>query len=131
MKVLSARLHSIIGVIVGVALLLAPNVFAFSDVGGAAVMVPRVLGVLIILSELFVRGSFSNMGVVSMRTHVVLDVIAGLLLALSPWLFGFADEKVNAWLPHLVVGLAVVGYALITRTEAEDAHGTNFLDNNE
>lgn len=119
MKFLSPRTHSIIGFIVGIALLLAPNIFGFSDVGGAAVMVPRILGIIIILSELTVRGSFSGIGIVSMRAHIALDVVLGAFLALSPWLFGFADEEANAWVPHLVVGIVIIGYALVTQTDTE------------
>lgn len=117
MKFLSPRVHTIIGFIVGIALLVAPNLFGFSEVGGAAVTIPRILGVIIILSELTVRGSFSGMGVVPMKLHIAMDVIMGAFLAASPWLFGFADEEANAWVPHLVVGLAIVGYALVTRTD--------------
>lgn len=117
MKFLSPKVHTIIGFIVGIALLLAPNLFGFSDVGGAAVMVPRLIGAIVVLSELTVKGSFSGMGIIPMKLHIMSDVLMGLVLAASPWLFGFADEEANAWLPHLVVGIAMVGYALATRTD--------------
>lgn len=117
MRFISPWAHSVIGFIVGVALLFAPNIFGFSDIGGVAVWLPRVLGVIVILSELTVRGSFSGMGVVPMRTHIVTDVLMGLLLALSPWLFGFSDEATHVWTPHLIVGIVMVAYALATRTD--------------
>ena len=116
MKFISPRAHSIIGTLVGLALIVAPNIFGFSDVGGAAVMVPRVIGIIVILSELTVQGSFSRMGFIPMKTHIVLDVLMGALLALSPWLFAFSDTETNAWVPHLVVGLVMIGYAVVTRT---------------
>jgi hypothetical protein len=119
MKFISPRVHTIIGFIVGVALLLAPNIFGFSDVGGAAVLVPRILGFIVILSELTVQGSFSGIGKVPMKMHIMMDVIMGLFLAASPWLFGFSDEEANAWVPHLVVGLAMLGYALATRNNPQ------------
>ncbi len=116
MQFISPRAHSIIGFIIGVTLLLAPNIFGFSDVGGAAVSIPRILGIIIILSELIVRGSFSGLGAIPMRVHIPVDVVLGAFLALSPWLFGFSDEGTNAWLPHLLVGIVIIGYALLTRT---------------
>ena len=116
MKFISPRAHSIIGTLVGLALIVAPNIFGFSDVGGAAVMVPRVIGIIVILSELTVQGSFSRMGFIPMKMHLVLDVLMGALLALSPWLFVFSDTETNAWVPHLVVGLVMIGYAVVTRT---------------
>lgn len=122
MQFITPRVHTIIGFIVGIALLLAPNIFAFSDVGGAAVMIPRIIGVIVILSELTVRGSFSGLGFIPMRMHIVTDVILGLFLAVSPWLFNFANEDANAWVPHLVVGLAMIGYALATNPDAGDSN---------
>lgn len=121
MKFLSPRTHSVIGFIVGIALLLAPNIFGFSDVGGAAVIIPRILGVVIILSELTVRGSFSGFGVIAMSAHIAMDIALGAFLALSPWLFGFSDQEANAWAPHLVVGIVIMGYALATQPNTEDA----------
>ena len=121
MKFLSPRTHTIIGFIVGLALLVAPNLFGFADVGGAAVMVPRIIGVIVILSELTVIGSFTGKGFVPMKLHIMMDVLMGAFLALSPWLFGFSDEEANAWVPHLVVGIAMVGYALVTRTNNEES----------
>lgn len=117
MKFISPRAHSIIGFVVGVALLFAPNVFGFSDVGGAAVWLPRVLGVLVILGELTIRGGFSGVGFAPRRAHITMDVFMGLLLALSPWLFGFANEAANAWVPHLLVGIVFVLHALATHTD--------------
>lgn len=114
MKFLSARTHTVIGLIVGLALLLAPNLFGFSDVGGAAVMVPRIVGIFIILSELTTTSELSLIKLVPMNIHVLTDYMTGLFLALSPWLFGFADQEANAWIPHILVGILVVGYALAT-----------------
>jgi ACR3 family arsenite efflux pump ArsB len=120
MKFLSPRTHTIIGFIVGLALLLAPNIFGFNDVGGAATTIPRILGIIVLLSELMVKGSFSGMGIVPMNMHLAMDVILGTFLAISPWLFGFSDQGTNAWLPHLIVGLLIVGYVPMTRTNEEE-----------
>jgi hypothetical protein len=120
MQFLSMREHTILGTLVGVVLLFAPNIFGFNDVGGAAVTIPRILGIIIILSELTVRGSYSGMGFVSSKLHIAIDVLLGVFLAISPWLFSFSGEKSNAWVPHLVAGILIMGYALVTRT-SEDA----------
>jgi hypothetical protein len=48
----------------------------------------------------------------------------GAFLALSPWLFGFNDKGTNAWVPHLIVGLLIIGYALATRTNTEEPRAT-------
>ena len=124
MRFISTRTHAVIGLIVGIALLLAPNIFGFSDVGGASVTIPRVLGILLIISELVTNNGFSPIHGLSMSAHLMLDLVAGIFLAISPWLFGFSDQGTNAWLPHLIVGLLLAGYSLVTKTVADTTHRT-------
>jgi len=119
MKFLSTRTHTIIGLIVGAALIVAPWLFGFADEGGAAVMIPIFVGVFILLSELTTTSPISAIKLVPMRIHIMMDVLTGLFLLASPWLFGFNDLEANAWVPHVIVGVMIVGYALVTRTSDE------------
>lgn len=119
MKLLTSTSHTIIGVVVGLALVVAPWLFGFSNVGGAAVMVPIYVGIFILLSELTTTSPASPLKLVPMRIHIVMDVLTGILLFASPWLFNFAHLSANAWVPHVVVGILVVGYALVTKTSDE------------
>jgi hypothetical protein len=50
--------------------------------------------------------------VIPMRTHLALDTASGLLLAASPWLFGFVE---SVYLPHLIMGAFEIGAAAMTR----------------
>lgn len=116
MTLISPRIHTIIGLVVGVALLAAPWLFAFADEGGAAVMVPLVLGAFILLSELTTTSPLSPVKLVPMNIHIMADILTGIILAASPWLFNFYTLEPNAWLPHLIVGIVIIGYAVLTRT---------------
>ena len=49
-----------------------------------------------------------------MAVHNLFDIAAGAFLAASPWIFGFADESANVWVPHVVVGLAAIFLGLTT-----------------
>jgi hypothetical protein len=51
MKIISTFVHGVVDYAVGVALLVAPNLFGFAESGGAAVMVPRIVGVLILVQN--------------------------------------------------------------------------------
>jgi hypothetical protein len=113
MKVISSRTHTYIGLVVGVLLIVAPWIFGFGD-EGAPKWVAIAVGAFIIVNELITTSPASPMKVVPMRTHLALDVVTGLFLAASPWLFQFADLDANAWVPHLVVGILIIGYALMT-----------------
>jgi hypothetical protein len=53
--------------------------------------------------------------------HLMNDYIASLLLAASPWIFGFADQPSNVWMPHVVVGILVFVLSLLTETEPRRA----------
>jgi hypothetical protein len=118
MKIISTRAHTVIGIIVGVVLLVAPTLFGFED-NVAAAMVPRLIGAFIIANELITTSPLSILKLVPMKIHIVIDCLTGAVLALSPWLFGFSNAPVHAWLPHVVVGILVIGYALMTSTADE------------
>ena len=121
-KPIPTRVHGIADYLGGVALLLAPNLFGFADVGGAAVWVPRVLGVVILVQSLATRYELGVVKLLPMRSHLMNDYIASLFLAASPWLLGFHDRPANAWVPHVVVGLGVFVLTLLTQTEPRPTH---------
>lgn len=113
MRFLSSKVHTIIGLVVGVVLLHASHIFGFSD-NRTAAAVSFCVGIVTILSELVTTSKASPLKLIPMRIHLVSDYLVGIFLALSPWLFGFAGTSANVWMPHLIVGILIVGYALIT-----------------
>jgi hypothetical protein len=116
MKFLSSKAHTIIGLVVGVVLIFASSIFGFTD-NTPASMVALWVGIFIVLNELITTSPVSPLKLVPMKIHLILDVATGLFLAVSPWLFNFADmDQPNQWVPHLIVGIMVMGYALVTST---------------
>lgn len=113
MKLISSKVHTYIGLLVGVALVVAPWLFAFDDVEASKWSAIGV-GLFILLNEPMTTSPASPLKLVPMRVHLAVDVVTGIFLAATPWLFGFADEDLNVWLPHVVVGVLVAGYALVT-----------------
>lgn len=118
MHIISSRVHTWIGLVVGVVLVAAPWILGFDDHAAPRAVAVGV-GLFIIVNELVTTSPASPLKIVPMRIHVMTDVVTGLFLAASPWLLSFADLDVNAWVPHLVVGLLVAGYALVTDTSDE------------
>jgi hypothetical protein len=116
MKFIPTWFHGILDYVVGIALIFAPMIFGFSSIGGAAVFIPRLLGVLLIVYSLFTRYELGLFKVISMPYHLTIDFIASLFLALSPWLFGFANGPANSWVPHVVVGIVVILVVLFSQT---------------
>ena len=120
---ITSRMHGMLDYPAGLLLIAAPWIFGFSDVGGAAVTIPVVLGIVVLLQSLVTDYELSIASLVPLKAHLSLDVIGGVLLALSPVLFGFADEGLGAWLPHVVFGLGLVGAGLLTREHRESVRG--------
>lgn len=117
-KFIPTKVHGALDYIVAIALIFAPWLFGFSDVGGAAVIVPTLLGVGLILYSLFTKYEWGLIKVLSMPYHLVIDVLASLVLIASPFLFGFYDMNMwNVWVPHVVVGIAVILVVIFTQTQ--------------
>jgi len=114
MRFIPTKLHAPLDYIVGVVLIAAPWIFQFSE-HTAATVVPIVLGIGLIAYSLFTNYELGVWKVAPMAVHNLIDIAAGTLLAASPWLFGFADESANVWLPHVVVGLAAIFLGLTTK----------------
>jgi hypothetical protein len=123
-RFLPTRVHGALDYLVGLALILAPTIFQFADVGGTAVLIPRVLGVVLIVYSLLTRYEWGVVKLISMPYHLVIDFLAALFLALSPFLFGFSNKEPNAWLPHVVVGIAVVVVVIVSKTQPGSSMAT-------
>jgi hypothetical protein len=116
MRFLPTKIHGALDYLVGIALLLTPNIFQFSNVGGPAVWIPRLLGVVLIVYSIFTNYEWGVIKVLPMSYHLMVDFGASLFLAASPFLFGFINQSVNAWLPHIAVGVTVILVVLVTQT---------------
>ena len=112
MKFISTKTHGYLDYLMGALLIASPWIFDF-DRGGAETYVPVILGVAALLYSLVTDYELGASPQISMRTHLMLDLGSGVLLALSPWIFGFSDY---VWKPHLILGLLEIGASLFTKT---------------
>jgi drug/metabolite transporter (DMT)-like permease len=114
MRFIPTKLHAPLDYIVGVALIAAPWIFQFSE-HTAATAIAVVLGIGLIAYSLLTDYELGVWRVFPMSMHNLFDIGAGAVLAASPWIFGFADESANVWVPFVVVGLAAIGLGLTTK----------------
>ena len=112
MRFISTKFHGYLDYIMGALLIAAPWLLDFAA-GGAETWVPVVLGAGVILYSLMTDYELGAFKALPMPTHLWLDGLGGALLAVSPWLFGFADY---IWAPHLILGVLEMGAALMTET---------------
>lgn len=112
MRFITTRTHGYLDYIVGIALILAPFIFGFAT-GGPEMWVPIALGIGAIVYSMVTNYELGVVKSLPMRTHLTLDLVSGLFLAVSPWLLDYAHI---VWVPHVLVGLLEVGAALTTQT---------------
>jgi hypothetical protein len=117
-KMIPTKTHTGMDYAVGLLLIVSPWLFGFADESTVATWIAVLAGVAMLgLSTItdYEGGLLARL--IPMRMHLMADAGLGLLLAVSPWLFGFADEGTNAWLPFLAIGLGEIASAAATDPE--------------
>jgi len=122
MRFIPTKFHAPLDYIVGVVLIAGPWIFRYSD-SSAATAISIVLGSGLIAYSLFTNYELGLWKVAPMAVHNLIDIVAGALLAASPWLFGFADEGANFWVPFVVIGVAAIFLGLTTKQAGGYTYG--------
>jgi SPW repeat len=122
MRFIPTKFHAPLDYIVGAALIASPWIFSFSDTT-APTVVSIVLGIGLIAYSLITNYELGVWKVAPMAVHNLIDIVAGAFLALSPWLFGFADDPANVWIWFVVVGVAAIFLGLTTKQSGGYSYG--------
>lgn len=112
MRALPTRIHGVLDYLFGLLLIASPWLLGFGR-GGAETWVPVAVGLSALGYSVFTDYELGLVRRIQMPVHLWLDVLSGVVLAISPWLLGF-DEFV--WVPHLVFGMLEVGVAGFSNT---------------
>jgi len=100
----------------------APNIFHFSA-NDAATYVMDVVSSAVFTYSPFTKyepGLFKN---IPMHIHLILDLVFGVLLAASPWIFGFAAD---VYKPHLFFGVFAITAALLSRVTSRQIEKSTY-----
>ena len=115
MRFISTRTHGVLDYLTGGALLAMPKMLGIGDVPTSA----RVLvlaGAGAAAYSAITDYELGLLRLLPMPAHLALDAASGVLLASSPWLFGFAGKGPRYWLPHVAVGATEVLAAATSKT---------------
>jgi hypothetical protein len=115
-RFLPTRVHGILDYVWSVLLVSMPWLLGYAR-GGAETWVPAVFAAGAVVYSLLTDYEMGVFHVLSMRVHLVLDVVGGALLAASPWLLGL-DDRGPARIVHLGFGLFSIVAGLTTETRA-------------
>ena len=113
MRFIPTKIHGLLDYLMGLALIFSPFFFWTTKMG-ADFFVPFVMGALMIIYSVCTDYEWGAFRILTMQNHLRIDMASGALLAISPWLFGFADL---VYLPHLLFGLSEIAASLLTQTE--------------
>jgi hypothetical protein len=116
LRAIPTGVHGAIDYLTGGALLAAPKVLGLEDDPRAAFVLRSAGGGALVYS-LITDYELGLLRLLPMPAHLALDAASGVLVAASPWLFGFAGRGRRYWLPHVLVGATEVLAATTTRTE--------------
>ena len=118
MRFISRKFHAVLDYITGILLIAAPWLFNFEEVESAK-WVAIAAGILILGLSFMTDYEGGGKKAISMSGHLTMDVITGIFLAVSPWLFNF-DEYV--YLPHLIIGIMEIAAGLFTERTSQHSH---------
>ncbi|RNL87243.1 hypothetical protein ED312_10560 [Sinomicrobium pectinilyticum] len=106
---ITTKTHGYIDYLMGILLIILPFIANFPR--GAATTIPVILGLGTIMYSLITDYELSVANLITVKMHLALDLIAGVLLAVSPWVFGFSEE---IYLPFLILGIGEIIASLMT-----------------
>jgi hypothetical protein len=113
-RIIPTPIHGVLDYAVGILLVASPWIFRFSDVSSAK-WTAIAVGLAMLGTAALTNYELGLMRLLPMHVHLLMDVVVGVFLAASPWIFGFSDRGTNAWVPLLVIGLAEIDAAAMSK----------------
>jgi len=123
MRFIPTRFHGILDYIVGIFMIIVPWVLDFSD-NDYATWTLVIAGVAVLLQTVFTDFEVGLVRKIPMPSHLMVDFGLGVLLAISPWLFGFADR---VYMPHLILGVFSILASLMTHRVPSRSYTTSHV----
>ena len=105
----STRVHDILDYSFSLLLMLAPAIFGFGE-GDRETIIPILAAMMICFYSFFTNYEGGLYPRLSMKTHFIFDLVIGVVVMFSPWLFSFHD---TVYKPHVVIGLGISLVAIL------------------
>lgn len=116
MKLIDTKAHAAIDYGLGIFLLFVPYMLSLGQ-PSVQVNLFYISGSVLIVYSALTQYELGLLNLLPVGLHLVLDVITGLVLMASPWVFGFADQ---VFIPHLVLGFMLIVLAFFTDRKRSD-----------
>ena len=100
MKLIPTKIHGVLDYLLGFTFVLMPWILDLNEYGiQSGIFVS--LGMFTLIMSIFTRYELGVWKKIPMSMHLSLDAAGAVLLMISPWLFGFANQ---VYLPHILMG---------------------------
>jgi len=109
-KIIPTKAHAAMDYGSAIILLIGPWILLFQDIP-AAKYTFVLSGTLILLQSVLTNYEGGFLRLIPIKLHLFVDVVLGIILVASPWLFGFAEQT---WLWHVLMGTMSVFTGLFT-----------------
>lgn len=116
-RFITPTFHGVLDYFAAFVLLVSPVVFKLDTISPFAYWLSVITGIILVLYSLFTDYESSMSKLIPFKVHLALDLSAGVVFLIWPFLFGFTGV---AMLYYLVMGLALV--AVVAATEPEETH---------
>jgi hypothetical protein len=103
--------YGVLNYIISFTLIASPWLFDLIHVSSAAWLIPLFIGWIQFIMAVFVDNETGFVKKFPMQIHLVLDVVMGFLLMVSPWLYNFSDR---VFIPQLILGLILFCLGVFT-----------------
>lgn len=113
MKIIDTKVHGYVDYGMGFVLLLIPSLLHLKS-DRLESMIFYILGILMLFYSILTDYQFGIYKVLPMKLHLYVDILSGVFLAASLWIFGFYH---SVFMVHVILGLIVIGSALITKSK--------------
>ncbi|MDB5131989.1 MAG: hypothetical protein JWR02_1738 [Mucilaginibacter sp.] len=93
--------YGVLNYILSFTLIASPWLFGLVNVSSAALLIPIYIGWLQFIMAVFVDNETGFVKQFPMQIHLVIDVLMGFILMVSPWLYTFSSK---VFWPELLLG---------------------------
>jgi hypothetical protein len=102
---ISTAFYGVVNYILALTLIASPWLFDLVNVSSAALLIPLYIGWLQLIMAIFADTEVGFIKQFPIQIHLVLDVVMGFFLLVSPWLYTFSSKNSGtAFWPALLLG---------------------------
>jgi hypothetical protein len=117
---MSPNTHGALEPLIGILLIVAPWLFAFSDVSDAKT-ISIIAGIVLIVGGMMTRWRYAVVRVIPLPMHFAMDVVVAVFLIVCPFIFGFSDIG-SATRFMIIFGACELVAAVSTRWNPDEAY---------